>query len=174
LFDAARFVLGPIEAASGFTINIPRQAIDNRTGKALEVTTDDLAAAWFEHENGVAGHIFLSRITPRFAANGQLEVVGTEGALRAGLSRGKFESLQSSTPAQPDWTDIPLPDAAYAHEPHALGAMMRSFVDACAQGSVDPDRDATFEDGLAAQLAMEAVLEGHRTGRQIRLADLGG
>ena len=35
--------------------------------------------------------------------------------------------------------------------------MMRSFVDACLRGSIDPEVDATFNDGLAAQLAMESV-----------------
>jgi hypothetical protein len=35
---------------------------------------------------------------------------------------------------------------------------MRSFVDACLRGSLDPEIDASFEDGLAAQLAMSALL----------------
>lgn len=172
LFDIARYVIGPIESAGGFTLSLPRRAADGGAPGPADASCDDLASASFRHHDGTRGQFFLSRVTPRVTANGQLEVIGPEGALRTALSRGKFEGLQVSTPSQPDWRDISLPEAAYVQEPHALGAMMRSFVDACLRGSVDPDLDGTFEDGFAAQLAMEAVLAAQRTGCHIRLADL--
>ena len=43
--------------------------------------------------------------------------------------------------------------------------MMRGFVDACLRGKPDPEVDASFEDGLAAQLAMSALLESQASER---------
>lgn len=159
LFDCARFVLGPIETATGFTHNIPRQRPDSRTGELTDVETDDLAAAWFRHENGVRGEWFMSRATPPHTENGYIEVVGTEGALQASLSRGNLERLRVSRPTAPEWADVPLPPEALDGQPHGLGRMMRSFVDACIHGHLDGDVDACFREGLAAQQGLAAVLE---------------
>jgi hypothetical protein len=41
--------------------------------------------------------------------------------------------------------------------PHALARMIHSFVDACRRGAARPGIDATFEDGLAVQHAIDAV-----------------
>jgi predicted dehydrogenase len=72
----------------------------------------------------------------------------------------------------PEWMDLPLPDEASDGTPHALGLMMRSFVDACLRGSLDSDLDASFEDGLAAQLAMSALLESEQSDRWTHLVDV--
>ncbi|MCC2668417.1 MAG: putative Oxidoreductase [Armatimonadetes bacterium] len=157
LFDCARFVLGPIETATGFTHHIPRQRVFARTGELTDVETDDLAAAWFRYESGVRGEWFMSRATPPHTENGYLEVVGTEGALQASLSRGNLERLRVSRPTAPDWAELPLPPEALDGQPHALGLMMRSFVDACLRGRLDGDVDASFHDGLAAQQGLAAV-----------------
>jgi predicted dehydrogenase len=172
LFDIARFVLGPIESAIGFAHHIPRQRADSDTGQPTAVETDDLANAWFRHVGGVRGQLFISRITPSFTPNGHLEVIGPDGALKAALSRGKFDSLKASRPTAPDWVDLPLPPAARDGEPHALGMMMRSFVDACLHGAIDPEVDASFHDGLAAQQAMAAVLESQRRECWVPLEDV--
>jgi hypothetical protein len=47
--------------------------------------------------------------------------------------------------------------------------MMRSFVDACLRGAINPAVDASFADGLAAQLAMSALLESQDTDCWTRL-----
>jgi predicted dehydrogenase len=156
LFDLAQFVLGPIESAAGFAEHIPRQRTDRLTGDPVPVETDDLAAAWFRHESGVRGQWFMSRVTPAHTENSYLEVIGTEGALQCALSRGNIERLRLSRPTAPDWQDLRLPEEAYDGQPHALGIMMRSFVDACLRGGLN-DLDASFEDGLAVQEALTAV-----------------
>ena len=135
--------------------------------------TDDLFNAWVRHSNGTRGQIFVSRITPPFTQNGYFEVVGSDGALKAALSRGGVDFLKASTPSVPEWVDLPLPPEANDKKPHSLGLMMRSFVDACLRGKVDADLDATFHDGLAAQDAMAAMLEGETRGRWVRLSELG-
>jgi predicted dehydrogenase len=169
LFDLARHVLGPIDSGIGFTGLIPRTRPDERTGEPVTVETDDLINAWLEHASGARGQIAVSRVTPSFTQNGWLEVVGPKGALKAALSRGTVDSLRVSTPEVPEWTDLPLRPEASDKQPHCLGLMMRSFVDACLRGRSDVDLDATFEDGAAAQYAMAAVLASETQRRWVRL-----
>lgn len=172
LFDAARFVLGPIESATGFLHHLPRLAPERLSGALTEVETDDIAAAWFRHESGVRGEWFMSRITPPHTENAYLEVVGPEGALMASLGRGQVDRLRGSRPGAPAWEDLPLPLEAADGQPHALGRMMRAFVDACARGSL-AEGDASFVDGVAAQRGLAAVELSHTPPRWVRLADAG-
>jgi len=173
LFDTARFVLGPIETATGYTHNVPRERVFAVTGEVSNVETDDIAAASFIHECGVRGEWFMSRITPPHTENAYLEVVGPEGALLASMSRGNNERLRISRPSAPAWEEVPLPEAAYDGKPHALGIMMRSFVDACQRGHLDGDVDADFREGLAAQQGLAAVQQAFTGPRWVRLADTG-
>ena len=150
LFDLARHVLGPIDSSIGFSDLIPRTRPDERTGEPITVETDDLINAWLQYANGAHGQIAVSRVTPAFTQNGWLEVVGSNGALKAALSRGSVDALKASTPDAPEWVDVPLLPEASDQLPHCLDLMMRSFVEACLRGQSDPNLDATFED--AAQL----------------------
>lgn len=158
LFDILRHVVGPVDETVGFTHHIPRTASDRSSTEQTAVETDDLANVWSRHVNEVRSQFFVSRITPPFAPIGYLEVIGREGALKAALSRGGVDFLKVSRPTSSEWQDLPLPAEASDKQPHALGNMMRSFVDACLRGKIDPDLDASFEDGLAAQAAIDAVL----------------
>ena len=161
LFDALRFVFGPFKAITGFLHNVPRKRM-NQGGQLVDVEANDMASASFVHRNGVRGQWFVSNVTPRFAANGYLEVIGPEGALRASLSRGSVDSLQMSRPADEDWKYLPLPSEASDKKPHCLNRMMRGFVDACMRTRIDELTAATFYDGLAVQEAIEAVVEADR------------
>jgi predicted dehydrogenase len=158
LFDAARFVLGPVDVVTGFVQNLPRLRSHASSNQLVPVETDDIAGSLFRHKNGVRGQWFISRVTPPFAENGYLEVIGSEGALKASLSRGKIDALKASRPARPAWEDLPLPARAGDGQPHSLSIMMHSFVDACVRGSISNECDASFQDGLATQEAIEAVL----------------
>jgi len=161
LFDIARFVLGRIEQVTGFMHRIPRKQPDASSGFLAEVETDDIAAAWFLHECRVRGQWFVSRATPCTEENGWLEVTGTRGALRASLSRGSVDRLQVSRPNHTSWEHLPLPAAASDGLPHALTAGMFSFVDACVKGYSNPEVDATFVDGFAAQQGLDAVVRAN-------------
>lgn len=172
LFDITRHVLSPIDSVIGYTHVVSREAPDKDTGEMIRVETDDMVNAWIRHEDGLRGQFFISRVTPPFAQLGYLEIVGEQGALKAALSRGGVDFLKASKPASPEWVDLPLPDEAADKVPHALGLMMRSFVEACLRGSIDRDLDADFDDGLAAQLAMSALLDSQEADRWIRLRDV--
>lgn len=158
LFDIARFLFGKINHVTGFLHRIPRKHPDLTQNLMRDVETDDVAAAWFRHECGVHGQWFASRATPRSEENGWLEVIGPEGALRASLSRGTVDRLQVCRPGQPSWEPIRLPVEANDGLPHCLTSTMAGFVDACLGGASDPDLDATFYDGFAAQQGIDAVM----------------
>jgi len=143
-FDLARFVLGPIAAVKAVLQTLPRQGVE----------TDDLAAAWFQLASGARGQWHASRITPPRSEN-YLQVVGTEGALEALLSRGRFDALRAARPGGA-WEELPLPEEARDGQSHALGRMMRSFVGACLRGELG-EIDASFHDGLAVQRAIAAA-----------------
>ncbi len=161
LLDLAAFLLGPIEAITGFVHTVPRKRTEAKTGEPIEVETDDIAAAWFLYQSGVRGHWFISRATPPYTENGYVEIIGQEGALKASLSRGSVDILKVSRPDQPNWEELPLPREARDGKPHCLGIMMRSFVSACLRGKLDEDADASFHSGLNVQRAMAAVVKSH-------------
>lgn len=173
LFDITRHVLGGIESVIGYTHVVPREVPAADGGGLVRVETDDLVNAWMRLESGLRGQFFISRVTPPFAELGCLEVVGDQGALKAALSRGGVDFLKASAPASPEWVALPLPEEAAAGRPHAMEKMMHAFVDACLRGAVDPAVDATFEDGLQAQLAMSALLESEACGRWMKLDEMG-
>jgi predicted dehydrogenase len=172
LFDIARHVLGPIESATGFFLHLPRERLEKETGRRTGVETDDLGSSWFRFASGVSGQWFVSRVTPPFAEIGYVEVIGTEGALKAALSRGKVDLLKRSRPDEPAWGELPLPPEAKDGTPHALPRMMRSFVDACLRGRIDPQTDASFHDGLAAQQGIAAVVAANSSPGWYRLSEV--
>jgi predicted dehydrogenase len=174
LFDIARFLFGRIEHVTGFLHRIHRKQPDVTNGLIADVETDDIAAAWFQHECGIRGQWFASRATPRSEENGWLEVIGPEGALRASLGRGTVDQLQISRPKQISWEPLPLPAASGEGLPHCLTASMNRFVDACIKGYSDLEVDATFIDGVAAQQSLEAVMVANDRLAWVPLSDISG
>jgi predicted dehydrogenase len=143
LFDLARFILGPIT-----TVRAQLQFL-GRPG----VETDDVASIGFHCASGAGGQWFATRLTPAHRPN-FVQVVGSDGALEALISRGGFDALSRSV--QSGWETICLPDEARDGRPHALDRMMCSFVDACLQGRLCEDA-ASFDDGLATQQMVAAA-----------------
>lgn len=159
LFDLARFLLGPIQSTMGFSHRVPRSQLTQASDapNAEHQGTDDLASAWFTHENGVRGHWFASRVMPWFGEKAHVEVVGDGGTLRASLSRGGVDVLRVAHPTKSGWRSVPLPTQPESGLPNALSAMMHSFVDACLRGKLNANVDASFHDGFAAQLALVSI-----------------
>lgn len=155
LFDVARFILGPITAIRA----------DLQSAGRPGVEADDVATVGFRCASGAHGQWFASRLTPARRPN-FIQVIGSEGALEALISRGGFDALSRSTGS--GWEDVGLPDEAGDGRPHALDRMMRSFVDACLQGRLC-DGAASFDDGLAVQRLIAAAEEAAGTGGWVQL-----
>ena len=162
LFDLVEFIIGPIQAVTGWTTMVPRERLDPGTGALIQVETDDIASASFACGDGIRGQLSASRVTPNSGEKASVEVVGREGALKASLSRGSVDVLRLARPMQTSWENIPLPKAASDGLAHCLPRMMRSFVDACLRGKLDGAVDASFQDGFAVQRAMDAVQAASR------------
>ena len=165
LFDIHRHVLGPLDSVIGYTHTVPRMLPHKDSGELMEIETDDIVNAWIQHQNGLRGQFFISRVTPPFAELGYLEVIGSEGALKAALSRGGVDFLKASKPDSPEWINLPLPPEASDGKTHALDMMMRGFVDSCLAGEINREVDACFEDGCAAQFAMSALMKSQTSMR---------
>lgn len=165
LFDIHRHVLGPLDSVIGYTHTVPRMLPHKDNAELVEIETDDIVNTWIQHQNGLRGQFFVSRVTPPFAELGYFEVVGTEGALKAALSRGGVDFLKASSPDSPEWINLALPPEASDGKTHALDMMMRGFVDACITGQINLEVDANFEDGCAAQFAMSALMKSQTSMR---------
>ena len=152
LFDLARFILGPITAVRADLQFLARPGVE----------TDDVASVGFRYASGATGQWFATRLTPSRTPN-FIQVVGGEGTLEALISRGSFDALRRTRSGQSSWEELLLPDEARDGRPHALGRMMRSFVDACLQGHL-AEGAASFEDALAVQRTIAAAQEADGTG----------
>jgi predicted dehydrogenase len=142
-----------------------------RRTAAGEIGEPHFADCWFRFANGMRGQWCVSRVTPPFAEYGYVEVIGTKGALKAALSRGRIDVLKASRPAAPAWEDVPLPREAKDDTQHALTRLMHGFVDACLRGQVNPDLDASFHDGLAARQGVAALLMADATAKWVPLEE---
>lgn len=177
--DAINFVCGPargcISQVAALTHTVPR-LIEGPNGPQ-EAQTVDLAAFLVRTEQGLAGHVFASRVTPPPVAYGVIHsgapqrghmgyiiVTGETGALMATFTRGEAESLREARPGQP-WEAVSLPPGASDGQPHGVTRMLASFVDAVLHGHSDPERDATFEDGYRSQAAMDAIIKASASRR---------
>jgi predicted dehydrogenase len=154
-FDLVHWMTGPIRDVSARLLAVPRER-PTAEGEIVAVDTDDLATGWFNTASGYTGEFYSSRVTPAHGETGYIEILGDEGGLMAFTTRGNREELRRIRAGRPDEL-IPLP-ASTPGEPHALGRMMRAFVDAILRNKPDGDLDATFEDGWRAQCVIDAVL----------------
>ncbi len=152
LFDLAQLILGPVTAIKANLQFLLR----------LGVETDDVATVSFRCTSGAGGQMFASRITVPRTPN-HIQVVGREGVLEALISRGAHDALRRARPSETTWEDIPLPEEARDGLPHALGRMMRSFVDGCLRGRL-MEGAASFDDGLAVQRSIVAAEESFDAG----------
>jgi predicted dehydrogenase len=155
-FDLVNWAVGPITEVCGLLHTVDRTRPDAE-GWPVRVDSDDLAHVWFRTSAGVQGEFHSSRITPSHGDNGFMEVVGDQGALVASLSRGNRDELRLLRPAGTT-EEVPLPPESTSGETYALGRMMRAFVDSILRGRSEAELDPTFEAGLAAQRAQDAVL----------------
>jgi predicted dehydrogenase len=160
-FDLVNWVVGPVVEVCGMLHTVPRTRPDAE-GRPMRVDSDDLAHVWFRTAAGVQGEFRSSRITPSHGDSGFMEVVGEQGALVAVLSRGSQDVLRLLRPGG-SAEEVSLPDESRSGETYALGRMMRSFVESILRGRSDGDLDPTFDAGLAAQRAQDAVLQSVRT-----------
>jgi predicted dehydrogenase len=166
LFDALAFILGPVQQVSAQMMVAPRargvvqpDTIDVATCLACVRLLEAMAShaeqplSYAQHEPGIVHATLLTNRVDK--GSDSIEVVGTQGAARIGLTRGQDERLQVLDTHQ--WKALPLPDDDLPKEPRALTRMMGAFIDAVLRGAPGPE-DASFAAGLYTQRAIDAAI----------------
>jgi len=143
LLDVAQLVLGHASAI--------KADLWSRPG----VGTEDIAIASLHSASGAIGHLFASRVTTPRTPN-HVQVMGRDGTLETLISRGAHDALRHARRGEMTWEELPLPEEARDGQPHALGRMMRSFVNGCLRGCL-MEGAASFDDGLTVQRLIAAA-----------------
>lgn len=175
--DTVNFVCGPVagfvaEVAS-VTHAVPRPG-ERGTQSSAPL---DLASFLWRSERGLQGQVVVSRasapaIPYAFVHHGAAQpghmgyivVNGEGGALMSTFTRGDAESLHVLRPGK-QWEPVELPAEARDGKPHGINRMLGSFVESIVRGRVNPEQDASFEDGYRSQAAIDAIMAGGRSHR---------
>ncbi|MBW3623718.1 MAG: Gfo/Idh/MocA family oxidoreductase, partial [Armatimonadetes bacterium] len=143
--DLLNFALEPVTEVCGTMLRVSRARPDRKSGALREVTTDDLAGAYWRAESGLQGEFMVSRVTKLRGGNNELEVFGEEGSIRAALSRGHADTV-TLEPLTRDPESLDLPEESRSGTDYALGRMMHAFADSIL-GAPTPGVEADFSDG---------------------------
>lgn len=156
--DLLRWWLGEVAWVTGAAPVIVPDRTDRDTGEPWTATADDLAHFTLEMESGAIAQVFMSGV----AANGmgnQTKIFGSKGTIvldnddeRLLLSRagGEFEDITVADP------NADLPGVNKGIWNVSVVALMRELSAAIDEGR-KPNHGATFVDGLANQVVLDAV-----------------
>ncbi len=178
--DTVNYVCGPesgfIAEVAAVTHTIPHSA-QTADGELKPVDTLDLASFFMRTSSGLQGQVLASRATPppisygivhagerERGHMGYVTVSGDKGSLMATFTRGEVEYLHELRPGEP-WQRVDLPAEAADGKPHGVTRMIHGFVDNVLAGKVDPNIDATFEDGYRSQFAIDAIMKAGKSRR---------
>ncbi|HEU5315629.1 MAG TPA: Gfo/Idh/MocA family oxidoreductase [Chloroflexota bacterium] len=165
MFDLLRWYFGDLEAVTGAThIAIAERPIPE--GGRGAVTADDTATFVVRLAGGALGSVQVSQVSSGRQNYRRIELFGSNGAILMEEDRAFGPEVRTAELAKPGLTLEPLPDdlnVAFDDFPR----FHMSRVVAALRGENDEWPD--FEDGLAAQRAVEAVGDSQRTGRWIPL-----
>jgi predicted dehydrogenase len=156
--DLLRWWLGEVAWVTGAAPVMVPDRVDRETGEPWTATADDLAHFTLEMESGAIAQVFMSGVAAHGMGN-QTRIFGSEGTLvldnndeRLHLARagGDFEEI-----TVPD-TNADLPGVNKGIWNVSVVALMRELCAAIREGRT-PARGATFADGLANQIVLDAV-----------------
>ena len=156
--DLLRWWLGEVEWVTGAaTVMVPNR-IDPDRGTAWTATADDLAFFTLEMASGAIAQVFMSGVAAHAMGNAT-QIFGSRGTVT--LSNDDERLLFA--PAGEPFEDITVPDPNADLDGLNRGiwnvsvvALLREFAAAIREDR-PPSRGATFADGLANQLVLDAV-----------------
>ena len=160
MVDLLRWWFGPLDAVCGLihTAIPERPTVDGGRGA---VTADDTASFVVRLASGAAGTVQLSQVATGRQNYRRFEIFGSEGSVSMEEDRTFGPEVRVARPGDTAFAVEPLPDdlnVAFDDFPK----YQRSRLVAALRG--DPTDWPTFDDGLGAQQAVEAVEESERTG----------
>lgn len=156
--DLLRWWLGEVAWVTGAAPVMVPDRVDSETGEPWRATADDAAYFTAEMECGAVAQVFMSGVAAHNMGN-MTRVFGSEGTV---LLSNDDERLHFA-PAGEEFRDITVPDAN-AELPGvnagiwnvSVVALMQELCAAIREGR-KPARGATFADGLANQMVLDAV-----------------
>ncbi|MGC9529953.1 MAG: Gfo/Idh/MocA family protein [Candidatus Bipolaricaulaceae bacterium] len=183
LVDLARFLVGEVEEVVGaLTTLIPERPLPGGEGTGA-VTVDDTAAFLARLEGGVTGVFETTRMATGRKNFMHLEVNGDRGSIfwnaeelnalwycsrqDAPHARG-FRRILATEPAHPYAGQWWPPGHILGYEHSFVHAVHELLAAVAAGRPARPD----FQDGLAAQAVLEAVLKSTTTGSWVRVAEV--
>jgi predicted dehydrogenase len=156
--DLLRWWLGEVAWVSGAAPVVVAQRVDPESGERWTATADDLAHFTVEMESGAIAQVFMSGVAAHGTGN-QTRIFGSEGTIlldnadeRLLLAKvgGDFEDISVPDP------NGELPGVNPGIWNVSVVALMRELCASIQEGR-RPSHGATFADGLANQVVLDAV-----------------
>ncbi|MGI9628083.1 MAG: Gfo/Idh/MocA family protein [Longimicrobiales bacterium] len=171
--DLLRWWLGEVAWVSGAAQVAVPDRVDSDTGRPWVATADDMAFFTLEMTSGAVAQVLMSGVAVHNMGNAT-RIFGSEGTVT--LSNDD-ERLLFARPGE-DFQDITVPDPN-ADLPGvnagiwnvSVVALMQELASAIREGR-KPGRGATFADGLANQVVLDAVRISGRERRWVRPEDV--
>lgn len=167
-FDLIRYWLGDIGALTGQIATMVPNRVDKSTGESWVATADDQCSFTAEMQSGALVTCFMSGAA-RHTVGNQTQIFGSEGTIRLFDADEKLMVARAGE----DFVDMSETDPNAALPGVNKGIWNVSVVgmmhELCAAIREDrqPNTAATFADGLATQIAMDAVRQSSRERRWI-------
>ena len=156
--DLLRWWLGEVAWVSGGAPVMVPDRLDPKTGEPWTATADDVAFFLAEMESGAIAQVFMSgvaahtmgNVTQIFGSKGTLLLSNDDERLRFARLGEDFEDITVDDP------NAALPGVNSGIWNVSVVALMRELVSAIREDR-KPARGATFADGLANQMVLDAV-----------------
>lgn len=165
MMDLLRWYFGDLVAVSGakYTAIPERPLPDGGRGK---VTADDTASFLVQISGGVVGMVQVSQAAIGRQNYRRVEIFGSDGSVAIEEDRTFGPEVRFARPGETNFSVEPLPDDLNV----AFEEFPRFHLTRVVRALRGEKTDwPTFQDGLRAQEAVEAVEESERTGRWVRL-----
>jgi predicted dehydrogenase len=169
--DLLRYWLGDIAAISGQVATMVPNRVDKATGEPWTATADDQVSFSAEMQNGALVSVFLSGAARHNIGN-HVHIFGSEGTIKLADADEKLWLAHAGE----DYADVSetdpnasLPGIGKGIWNVSVVAMMQAIASAIREQR-PLQTGATFADGLAAQIAMDAVRQSSAERRWIPVA----
>jgi predicted dehydrogenase len=167
--DLLRWWLGEVAWVTGAAPVIVPDRTDPKTGESWTATADDLAFFTAQMESGAIAQVFMSGVAAHNLGNAT-RICGSQGTVTLANNDERLFFARAGE----DFEDITVPDPNAALEGMNAGiwnvsvlALLQEMVSAIREGR-QPSRGATFADGLANQMVLDAVRTSGRERRWVR------
>lgn len=167
--DLLRWWCGEVAWVSGAAPTVVADRVDPKSGEPWTATADDLAYFTAEMESGAVAQVFMSGVAAHNIGN-HTRICGSEGTVTLSNNDERLffaragEDFEEITVTDPN-ADLDGVNAGIWNV--SVVSLMREMVSAIREGR-QPKHGATFKDGLANQMVLDAVRLSESERRWVR------